>query len=189
MPNKSIISAIHLEIVPYHDPIVIVNDSLTLTCNPQGISGIVLTWMRFNQTNRGIITRKASKVQLKFSQITSEDAGEYECFGNNTGKKIWTVANITVLSKFTFRIKQNATLKLNEGDTLKLNCKAIYPNTAQVRWIPPFQIEHTNQWNRIAKFRKDKVQSSDSGLYICQCRYKRIIRRKTITLLVQPNRK
>lgn len=164
-----------------------------------GIPTPTVTWARQHHQPLSQHVEEKYAGTILISNITFEDAGQYECRASNiAGESIQTSA-IHVQQPPIIRILPDTQeWTITEGDELKLECFAEGTPSPTVQWKRPERDQtadeglrglsspfYTTAQSLIHKYNTDR---SDEGTYICHASNEAGEDQKYITVLVQPKR-
>lgn len=185
-----------MEIYPREPQSVRVGDSAMLSCRAiAGYPSPILTWVRRDRRVLSHRIKEEYPGTITFSDITLDEAGEYECSAENIAGKVSASATVNVQQSPLVTIKPNATeLSLTEGDELKLECTAQGLPQPNVEWREP-GAEITNRARAPPRFsqsyavvQKYNIRQSDEGTYVCRATNEAGTEEKYISVSVQQKR-
>ncbi|XP_055304959.1 basement membrane-specific heparan sulfate proteoglycan core protein isoform X6 [Sitodiplosis mosellana] len=189
-----------VEIYPRDPQTVRVGESAMLSCRAiAGIPTPTVVWSR--QDRRPLSSRVEEKYAgtILISNITFEDAGQYECRASNIAGESSQTSAIHVQQPPIIRIlPETQEWTITEGDELKLECFAEGEPSPTVQWKRPEQIQSEDTFSRGAPtpigsasqslIQKYNADRSDEGTYICHARNEAGEDQKYITVIVQQKR-
>lgn len=131
---------------------------------------------------------------LNFQEVTLEEAGEYECQGENVAGKVTATSAIHVQQIPIITLEPNVTeIIVTEGDELKIECSAIGSPTPSVIWKDPvlragFASQPRVSTTSYATIQKYNTRQSDEGTYICSAKNEAGSDERYVEVIVQKKR-
>lgn len=170
-----------------------------LSC--RAIAGIPTPTMVWARRDRAPLSHRVEEKYvgtILISNITFDDAGEYECRASNVAGEVSITSSIIVQQPPVIRIlPELQELTITEGDELKLECFAEGLPLPSVRWTEPKEIGSqglagipTRGFFNEAQglIHKYNVDRSDEGTYVCHASNEAGEDQKYITVLIQQKR-
>lgn len=184
---------------PREPQTVRVGESAMLSCRAiAGIPTPTIVWARRDRAPLSSRVEEKYAGTILISNITFEDAGEYECIASNIAGEVSTTSSILVQQPPIIRILPEVQeLTITEGDELKLECFAEGLPSPSVRWTEPKDISSTQVSGIPTRafipeaqgfIHKYNVDRSDEGTYICHASNAAGEDQKYITILIQQKR-
>lgn len=174
-------------------------ETAMLSC--RAIAGIPLptiVWSRRDHSPFSHLVKEEHPGTIVIHNITSAEAGMYECRGSNIAGDVSQAASIIVHAAPTARIVPNEEeLRLTEGDELKIECLADGDPAPNVEWKEPTAIMQagvfgspppSSNYQPHAVIHRYNIRRSDEGTYICRATNDAGVDEKYITILVDPKR-
>lgn len=164
-----------------------------------GIPTPTVVWARQDRAPLSQRVEEKYAGTILISNITFEDAGQYECRASNIAGESSQTSAIHVQQPPIIRIlPETQEWTITEGDELKLECFAEGSPSPTVQWKRP-ERDHAGEevlrgaptpfsssaQSLIQKYNADR---SDEGTYICHARNEAGEDQKYITVIVQPKR-
>lgn len=147
--------------------------SLELECIVQGYPTPSVQWVRpAGQLSETRVTRAESDRRLRFSNISEEDSGEYQCLAQNTQGKVKHTYTVTVEAA-PYWTKEPESQVYAPGESIRLDCQADGVPTPTISWsINGFPF---NSIPRDPRYRVQEgvlllndVQYTDTAIFQCQ---------------------
>lgn len=164
-----------------------------------GIPTPTVVWSR--QDRRPLSSHVEEKYAgtILISNVTFEDAGQYECRASNIAGESTQTSAIHVQQAPIIRIlPETQEWTITEGDELKLECFAEGEPSPTVQWKRPEQLQTEEIGLRRGPssfgspsqslIQKYNVDRNDEGTYICHARNEAGEDQKYITVIVQQKR-
>ncbi|XP_031635070.1 basement membrane-specific heparan sulfate proteoglycan core protein isoform X6 [Contarinia nasturtii] len=188
-----------VEIYPREPQTVRIGESAMLSC--RAIAGIPTPNVIWSRSDRAPLSQRVEEKYagtILISNITFEDAGQYECRASNLVGTASQTSAINVQQAPIIRIiPEIQEWTITEGDELKLECSAEGSPPATVQWKRPDRngVEQfiprvlsafsVTPQSLIQKYNADR---NDEGTYICHAVNEAGEDQKYITVFVQPKR-
>ncbi|XP_052452028.1 obscurin-like isoform X3 [Carassius gibelio] len=160
-------------------------DSVTLHCELSK-RGVPVVWKKGTQVlqsgEKYLIMQDGATVELKITDLTLEDAGQYTCVCGD--KK--TTANIKIKALIFKRELQNQ--ECQEADSVTLQCELSKPGVPVV-WRKGTQVIHSGekyhikQVGSVFELKIPDVKPEDAGVYSCDCGFSKTSSTITVNAL------
>lgn len=187
-----------VEVYPREPQTVRVGESAMLSCRAiAGIPTPTIVWTRRDRAPLSSRVEEKYAGTILVSNVTFEDAGEYECRASNIAGEVSATSSIHVQQPPIIRILPDLQeLTITEGDELKLECFAEGLPTPSVRWTEPQEIGRSGLAGAPRGYfpqaqsliHKYNVGRSSEGTYICHASNEAGEDQKYITILVEQKR-
>lgn len=188
-----------VEIYPREPQTVRIGESAMLSCRAiAGIPTPTVVWTRRDQVPLSKRVEEKYVGTILISNITFEDAGQYECRASNVAGEVSTTSSIIVQQPPVIRILPEVQeLTITEGDELKLECFAEGSPLPNVRWTEPKDIGLKGVPEFITRgffneaqglIHKYNIDRSDEGTYVCHASNEAGEDQKYITVLIEKKR-
>ena len=159
-------------------------NNLTLDCTATGEPSPVITWSKVPGSLSMNVNVNQQGRKLTITKISKSDEGVYFCKAKNLLNTDTKHAQITVLPKLQFKLKEPKALVVLYGATVRLRCTAA--GAISVSWtrqnslLPPNHINFPDGSLMLRAVRKE-----DAGIYVCTARNRFRSINTTTTLLVE----
>lgn len=164
-----------------------------------GIPTPTVVWARQDRQPLSIRAEEKYPGTILISNITFEDAGQYECRASNIAGESSQTSAIHVQQPPIIRILPDTQeWTITEGDELKLECFAEGEPSPTVQWKRPEHVQDEDQLLRSqpspfaspsqSLIQKYNVNRRDEGTYICHASNEAGEDQKYITVIVQQKR-
>ncbi|KAM6977291.1 neural cell adhesion molecule L1.2 [Aplochiton taeniatus] len=147
--------------------------SLELECIVQGLPTPSIQWVRKDgELSESRTTRDLFERRLRFSHITENDGGEYQCIANNTQGKVTHTFTVTVEAA-PYWTKEPTSQLYAPGETVRLDCKADGIPAPNITWtingnpLTGIDPEPRRSVEAGVLIMRD-VDFSDTAIYQCQ---------------------
>lgn len=170
-----------------------------LSC--RAIGGIPTPTLVWQRRDRAPLSRRVEEKYsgtILISNITFEDAGEYECHASNIAGEVSQSASVVVQQSPQIRIiPDTIELTVTESDELKLECTAEGNPRPSVYWKSPSSYQRGESVSNVygapaalpqGIIHKYNIGREDEGTYICHASNAAGEDEKYITVIVQPKR-
>lgn len=188
-----------IEIHPREPQTVRLGESAMLSC--RSVAGIPLptiVWARRDNSPFSANVKEEYPGTIIIHNITSAEAGVYECRGSNIAGDVSQTATIIVQEAPQIRIiPDQQELVLTEGDELKLECLATGDPQPNVKWKEPFSLEvagvpgfesYAGRIEPRAIIHKYNIERYNEGTYVCYASNDAGTEERYISVVVQPKR-
>ncbi|KAM4722858.1 hemicentin-1 [Rhinophrynus dorsalis] len=152
------------------DVSVVINSQAVIPCSTHGVPSPTIRWTK----NNSPITEKAGKYTVQASgelilhSANYQDVGNYTCTASNVAGEDKHVVSLTVHfpPSFTERPKN---MSLNEGEKLRLMCKANGNPLPHISWIFKDKLlsAQSSGSKQQSELVIESVSKEDSGSYMC----------------------
>lgn len=179
-----------LDVYPTHPQKIRVGESAQLSCRATGQPQPTVVWVRKDGRPISYRFKEEYEGTLTLNEATMDDAGEYECKGENIAGIVTLTTWIEVQEPPVITILPSGpSKKVTEGDELKITCSGVGLPNPMTHWTSASSESQLSRGiSSTAVLHRQSIRLEDAGYYTCTSTNEAGSTSEYIEIIVEPLR-